>query len=44
MSSIHSIGSSVTTNFCEWGSLKYLNKLAVDNYGKKVNEFNSFKY
>ena len=30
--------------FCEWGSLTYLNKLAVENYGKKVNQFNTFKY
>ena len=30
--------------FCEWGSLTYLNKLAVENYCKKVNEFNTFKY
>jgi hypothetical protein len=30
--------------FCEWGSLTYLNKLSIDNYGKKINQFNTFKY
>lgn len=27
-----------------WGSNDYLNKLAVENYGKKLNEFNCYNY
>jgi len=30
--------------FSEWCTEKYANSLAVENYGKKVNEFSTYKY
>ena len=30
--------------FSKWVSEKYANKLALENYGKKLNEFNTYKY
>lgn len=30
--------------FSEWVSLSYANKLALSNYGKKVNEFSVYRY
>ena len=31
-------------SFSEWVSEKYANRLAIDNYGKKLSEFNSYTY
>jgi len=30
--------------FSEWCSEKYANQLALENYGKKLNEFKNYKY
>ena len=30
--------------FSQWTSERYANQLAMDNYGKKVSEFNNYKY
>lgn len=35
--------ADVSSFFCEWGSEKYLNKLSVENYWKKLSEFNCYK-
>jgi hypothetical protein len=29
--------------FCEWGSEKYINKLSIENYYKKITSFNCYK-
>ena len=30
--------------FSKWGNLKYINSLAVNNYGKKIDEFRAYSY
>ena len=30
--------------FCEWGNNRYLEKLAKENYGKKLHEFRTYEY
>ncbi len=30
--------------FSEWGKKNYLNKLAQENYGKKINEFSCYYF
>ena len=30
--------------FSEWGSNSYLERLARENYGKKLSEFNNYNY
>ena len=30
--------------FSGWCSVKYANQLSAENYGKKVNEFNCYRY
>jgi len=30
--------------FSKWGSNEYLEKLSMENYGKKLNEFSNYKY
>jgi len=31
--------ADVSSFFSEWGSEKYLNKLSIDNYGRKISGF-----
>jgi len=31
-------------SFSEWVSEKYANRLATENYGRKLSEFNSYTY
>lgn len=30
--------------FSKWVSVEYANRLSVENFGKKVNELNAFRY
>lgn len=30
--------------FSKWGSYNYLNRLANENYGKKLTDFSTYKY
>lgn len=31
-------------HFSKWGNNEYLNRLALENYGKKLSEFNCYYY
>lgn len=36
--------ADVSSFFSEWGSNAYLEKLASENYGKKLSEFGNYNY